>query len=60
MRFKKLFGLCEREGCKKIACRCITIQNKDKPEYFVIQLCEDCTWELYEKGAQILTERKND
>ena len=60
MRIKKLFGMCEREGCTKIACRCLTIQKENQNEFLVIQLCEDCTWEVYEKGAQILTEKKND
>lgn len=58
MRIKKLFGMCERKGCKKLACRCITIAKKNTTGCLVIYLCEDCTWDLYEHGAQIIKENK--
>ena len=58
MRVKKLFGICEREGCLKIVRRCLTIKNEGTNEFLVIQLCEECASEVYQEGAQILTERK--
>lgn len=57
MKIKKLFGICERKGCTKIAKRSILIKNCNYGEK-QIQLCEECAWELYQSGLEILREKK--
>lgn len=58
MKIKKLFGLCERKGCKKFACRVMTIYDKKKGKIGEIHLCDDCAWDIYENGIEELGERK--
>lgn len=60
MKIKKLFGICERKGCKNFACRLITVYDNKKHKVIELQLCEDCTFDIYKNGIEIMGEKKDE
>ena len=48
MNIKRILGLCECQGCKKIAKEELIILRRSDKKKIVVRVCEEHGWEIYE------------